>query len=461
MSTRSRERRKAKQARQRAQSRERSQWVRGDSQGGGGQQSVFTGQRPLREVAESLVHSALRAHYSQDTCEVLRCVHLLAEGLESSGGHRVVDTVIVGTLHRFVHQTWHRGWQPADVERVVERRLGARHAGLAIDGMAAQMRGYARATVDERWEAQLAAMSAEVWWERDDHYIRLWGDREGLGRPLVIEHALELMSVLQSLPELPRLCPLPGTARRSAPGASRPGEQPPDQRLLDRVRALLAKAESTEFAEEAEAFTAKAQELMARHSIDHALLAAGAGTRDEPVGRRVSVDRPYEPAKALLLQKVAEANRCRTTWSKEFGFTTVLGFASDLDAVELLYTSLLVQATTAVVHAGPRRDRYGQSRTRSFRQSFLTAYAIRIGQRLTEATEQASSDAIAEAGNDRLLPVLAARDDAVRRAADAMFRETVGRDVRISDREGWVSGTAAADLASLDVRDALAGERAS
>ena len=34
--------------------------------------------------------------------------------------------------------------------------------------------------------------------------------------------------------------------------------------LLDKVRALLAKAESTRFEAEADAFTAKAQELMAR-----------------------------------------------------------------------------------------------------------------------------------------------------------------------------------------------------
>lgn len=55
---------------------------------------------------------------------------------------------------------------------------------------------------------------------------------------------------------------------------------------------------------------------------------------------------------------------------------------SDLDAVELLFTSLLVQATTAMLAAGSRQDAHGRSRTRSFRQSFLAAYAQRIGERL-------------------------------------------------------------------------------
>ena len=51
--------------------------------------------------------------------------------------------------------------------------------------------------------------------------------------------------------------------------------------MLDKVRALLAKAESTEFPEEAGALTSRAQQLMARYSIDHALLAAQTGSRGE------------------------------------------------------------------------------------------------------------------------------------------------------------------------------------
>ena len=62
---------------------------------------------------------------------------------------------------------------------------------------------------------------------------------------------------------------------------------------------------------------------------------------------------------------VAAANRCRAVWHRSLGLCTVLGFPGDLDAVELLVTSLLVQATTAMVQAGSRRDVYGRSRTRS------------------------------------------------------------------------------------------------
>ena len=131
---------------------------------------------------------------------------------------------------------------------------------------------------------------------------------------------------------------------------------PADERMLGRIRALLAKAESTEFAEEAEALSARAQELMAKYSIDHALLAAETGREETPGGRRIAVDNPYEAPKATLLQTVAEANRCRVVWSKELGLVTVIGFPADLDAVELLFTSLLVQANTAMLRAGGKQD---------------------------------------------------------------------------------------------------------
>jgi hypothetical protein len=45
---------------------------------------------------------------------------------------------------------------------------------------------------------------------------------------------------------------------------------------------------------------------------------------------------------------VATANRCRVVWHRNLGLRTVMGFRTDLDAVELLFTSLLVQATTAL-----------------------------------------------------------------------------------------------------------------
>ena len=76
----------------------------------------------------------------------------------------------------------------------------------------------------------------------------------------------------------------------------------------------------------------------------------------------------------------------------------ILARTADLAAVEMLFTSLLVQATAAMVHAGPRRDARGRSRTRSFRHAFLNAYAARIGERLRDAAGEAASRAAVDAG---------------------------------------------------------------
>jgi len=411
------------------------------------------------DVVVRLVNDSLVALYAKDEATAQRRCAMLADGSGGTGGPRSVDAALTMLLQRMLTLLWQQGWQPADVFRLVQRRHGARHGRLAVDVIAAEMRVYGAATVDERWEAQLGELGATVWWERDDQFLSAFGEREGLDRTALIRCVLEVMFVFNSCPAVQKLCPPPGKARRGSLVATAAQGH---ARQLDRVRALLAKAESTSFAEEAETYSAKAQELMARYSIDYALLSAGAARHDEPAGRRIGIDNPYEAQKSLLLGAVAGANRCRTVWSEDLGFVTVLGFPFDLDGVELLFTSLLVQATGAMVAAGSRRDAYGRSSTRSFRQSFLTAYAQRIGERLTAATEdvteQAGRDAADRPAAKGLLPVLASREAKVGAFVDEIFSGLVSKPVTVSNREGWESGRAAADRAHLNARRSIATE---
>ena len=376
------------------------------------------------------------------------------------GADAVVSRELVSYLRVSVTGAWRHGWQPAELVRHVGREKGDAHARMATDMIADEIRGYAAATVDDRWRAQLSALRAEVWWGNDDAYLSRWRDRTWDTAQDTVTTALELLLLLGHLPVLPQLCPLPGTVR---PGAAAAGaEHTADKRMLGKIRALLVKAESTEFAEEAEALSSRAQELMAKYSIDHALLAAEAGRKDEPASRRLPVDNPYEGPKVQLLQEVAQANRCRSVWYKSLGMSAVIGFPADLDAVELLFTSLLVQANTAMVPAGGKRDQYGHSRTRAFRQSFLMSYAIRIGERLTGAAGDAERQVAAEVPGRNLLPVLAARHQAVDDAVDEMFGDGLSshRSGRVSDSEGWYSGRAAADTAALHGHREVSAESA-
>jgi hypothetical protein len=389
------------------------------------------------------------------------------------GWTQTVSRTLAGYLRQSVTSAWQRGWQPAELVRQFGRELSAAHAAVISDMIAAEMTGYAAATVDARWAAQVAVLEAAApgkgaWWGSDAEYLSA---RYALGRDaefiFTVATAIETLHLFHHLPALERLLPLPGTARPTTSRArtAEVGEftAPADDRMLARIRALLAKAESTEFAEEAEALSARAQELMAKYSIDHALLAAESGREQKPGGRRIAVDNPYEAPKATLLQTVAQANRCRVIWLKDIGMVTVIGFPADLDAVELLFTSLLVQANTALQRAGGKQDAYGRSRTRAFRTSFLVSYAIRIGERLSAATGHAEQEAVAEqqaaAGGTDLVPFLAALDQAVDDAVDEMFPDvklTRSRGIRVTDEEGWMSGRAAADLASLHNRAPVA-----
>lgn len=408
-----------------------------------------SGPPALDDLVAAQVSTAMYALAQQDREAFEAAATRVAECPGVVGWARVAERLLTDYLQSAVCTAWRGGWQPADILRVASRRLGGRHVHLTRDAIAAELHGYAAATIDPRWTAQLTEHDVRVWWSTDQTYLHARCRDDALAWPTIVSVAIEVLSLLSALPELEKLGPIPGSAR---PGqsAARHQRSTVDERVLARVRALLAKAESTTFPAEAEAFSAGAQALMARHSIDFALLAASNhSSADEPTGRRIGIDNPYEAPKAALLAAVAEANRCRVVWSQQLGFSTVVGFPADLDAVDVLFTSLLIQATTAMTLAGSRTHANGRSRTRSFRQSFLTAYATRIGERLIETTGIQTAAAAAEPAGANLLPVLAARDDAVSEAVATMFPQLVQRAMSIPDREGWVSGRRAADLASL------------
>lgn len=326
---------------------------------------------------------------------------------------------------------WGRGWTPGDLAHVVPRQLTRVHGAVVIEGLVAdgERRRQQRQALHPRWLAQLDVLATSA----------------RATRPLRPDVRLRLLidvaALLFRLPELPVAVPGPGDVRNTSAAASRL-----EPRMLDRVRALLAKAESTDFEDEAEALTVKAQELIARHSIDEVLLHA-ADEVGVPSLRRIPIDDPYADAKAHLLAEVARANRCRAVFSGDLGWVTVLGYEQDLDAVELLAASLLAQATAAMVRSGSRRDAAGRSRTRSFRRSFLLGFGHRIGERLMQTTD---TEVAATAGaDDRLLPVLAARDDRLETATATAFPAAKQRATSVGNATGWFAGRAAADAADL------------
>ena len=226
---------------------------------------------------------------------------------------------------------------------------------------------------------------------------------------------------------------------------------------LGRVQALLAKAERTDFPEEAEALLAKAQDLMARHAISEAMVQAArardGGSGESVTSLRVVVDAPYAGAKRTLLGAVAAANGCRTIYlggGADAGQPCqVFGHPSDLANVETLFASLSLQAVRAMVTAPVPPD----DTPRRFRHAFLLAYAARGGQRLREAGEAARADARAgrEHGSE-VAVVLARRDAEVDQALRDAYPRTRSARTTASSGAGWRSGRSAADRAGLGQR---------
>ncbi|GAA1535792.1 DUF2786 domain-containing protein [Kribbella lupini] len=373
--------------------------------------------------------------------------HLAELGRYDEQDQQLVDQVVRNYLTDLMRLTWERGWAPADVVQHARRQLEPGVEPLLTAVIAAEHQAYKPSTIDSRWSDQLADLGLQH--PFDDLDLTDWSAAQRTGRYLSLDLALQIAAFLYRLPALARLFPLPGTAQRKA--ADRTQQSGTDRKMLARVRALLAKAEATEFPDEAEALSGKAQELMAKFSLDHALLDAGPDLElpDDSGARRIWVETPYVTAKAQLVGVVADANGCRTVTMDQLAVVTIVGAELDLQLTELLATSLLVQANRAMLAAGKHYGQYGESRTRSFRQSFLMAYAQRIGERL-QATADRARSAVAEADQDRLLPVLSRREQQVDALFTKLFPETVTRRTRITNGAGWHAGLTAADLAQLD-----------
>ena len=150
---------------------------------------------------------------------------------------------------------------------------------------------------------------------------------------------------------------------------------------------------------------------------------------------------------------VAENSRCRAVFSKGIALATVIGYDADVQATETLFTSLLVQAQVALRAATAAAAPGSPERTRTFRSSFLLAYAYRVGERLEAINAHVAAEAEAETGRS-VLPVLAARSSIVDARVSELFpRLGTMRSRATVDPEGWASGRMAADRARLNAGD--------
>ncbi|MDQ1462940.1 MAG: hypothetical protein QOI08_4424 [Actinomycetota bacterium] len=391
------------------------------------------------ELPEELLDFATSAGRTHEFLR-LRAVEQLA-ALDPAAVNRAAERQVLARID----SAWNLGWQPRELVRQIRRAADAPTVGLALVAIAAERAGNQAFRLDPRWASQLTGLELPP--AVPGHWMATWTLEVERTRPEQIRVVVALLRCLAGISRIPTLIPPPGARRVDDTIIDLDSKR--DDPMLDRVRALLAQAESTQYEAEAETFTAKAQELMTRHAIDMAMLSSGARRAERPQTIRIGIDEPYVDAKSLLLQFVAESSRCRAVFHERFAMSSVVGFAADLDAAETLFTSLLVQAQVAMQAAASTAPPGTRTRSRSFRTAFLMAYACRVAERLAEINRYVVADAEAETGQS-ITPVLAARSSVVDETVGEIFGRLRSTTVRRGfDAEGWAGGRSAADRARL------------
>jgi hypothetical protein len=227
---------------------------------------------------------------------------------------------------------------------------------------------------------------------------------------------------------------------------------------LRKVRALLAKAEAEGVTPpEAEALTAKAAELMARYGIDAAMAAVRGNVRATPTNKVFDISAPYAQPKAHLLHVVAKALHCESITLGTRGpddRVHIFGFESDIQQVEMLYTSLLLQMSHATARHPIPRGLVGRQ-IMAERRSYMLGFSSGVKPRLEEAYARAVAETD-DSGTVGKEVVLASRDVAVRAALESEYSNI--RTRRTTYRgNGFGAGHAKGQNANIHNRPSATG----
>lgn len=222
---------------------------------------------------------------------------------------------------------------------------------------------------------------------------------------------------------------------------------------MAKIQALLAKAESSTFPEEAKVFTAKAYELMEKWAIDEAMMR---GMRPESIEvGTVKFDLAYSPylaPKRQLLHVLALHFDCRAVFTsytnrytsdkskRNVSYVTLVGMEKDLQFVRMLFTSLLLQADieflTDAVQSACRTETSHPGHRIKWRNTWMLGYINGIMVKLAERKRFARAEA--ENATPGVGLVLASKKDRV----DKAFNDQVGRTKTMRSNASFAGGSA-------------------
>ncbi len=176
-----------------------------------------------------------------------------------------------------------------------------------------------------------------------------------------------------------------------------------DASQIERIRGLLKKAEATQFAEEAEIYTAKAIELMAKYSVSQAMLRMEENSGPAPiVVDTFRLAKTYETQQSALLNGIANVLHCKAVvrevdeGEQRVNEYLLYGTRDHITRVRMLHSSLVLQMLSAVKHEHPGWG-HTKSQVTVYRRSWLRGFAARVLERLGD-TEKREVDQVPGVG---------------------------------------------------------------
>lgn len=207
---------------------------------------------------------------------------------------------------------------------------------------------------------------------------------------------------------------------------------------IELIRQLLAKAESTTPAE-AEALSASAERLMTKYMIDSAMLQQQSERPTEKI-----ITRTVEFKGAFRLEWIqlgadiaaglGTVKCLQSRYKNKLATLYMVGFTSDVDAMQILFNSLKVQAQVAVrdwwahnkgLYAGARP--YDQE---AARRSFVRGFSSGVKQRLVTSRQEI----IQTVGTGTELALLSRTDQVA-----AAWSQMAGKPMRTRGSKGSLS----------------------
>jgi len=200
------------------------------------------------------------------------------------------------------------------------------------------------------------------------------------------------------------------------------------QNVITRVQALIAKAESSDYPAEADAFMSKAQQLINDYAIDQARVR---GADPSTVGHvTLAMQGSYSKERSLIWHAVANANRCQVLTLSGYGNSkvidlTLIGRPDDRQLVQLLASSLELQALKRLQDLDLS---VGHGSAVVQRRSFLRGFASEVADRLKRSGH--TQAVVAESAKQALVLATEAVDNYVHQNFDVSRsrRSTVRHD---------------------------------